>query len=469
MAAVTLKTLLSAKTGVSPAFAALVEAIGGGAGIEHAPGQPVDGGVPVVHEDSTLGWVTGPPSAAGALASLLTHLASREAERRALAAEVLHLYREIHLIGELSEKLAARLDLSDIGQSALEQTKRLIPASHGGILVKQDLDGPLGSIASFGTALASDATPLPASSRFVASVMGREVGEIVNDFSSDRRALGFERSMRSLICVPLRAKQRTVGVITLADTKGTSYSAAHLKLLNTIAMQTAAAIENAVASQQLLRREVERQALKLYLPPQIADLVIASGGSNQLQGVVQPITILFADIRGFTTISEQMEARDLVQMLNEFFTSMSAVIFQCNGTLDKFVGDCIMALFGAPVPSATAARDGLQAAMGMQREMEFLNQSRRQRNLSEFQIGIGLHCGPAVVGNIGSADRLQYTAIGDNVNVASRLCSKAAASQIIVSEDIRASLPGFSGFDFLGAMELKGRAGKINVYAAHSI
>jgi adenylate cyclase len=120
--------------------------------------------------------------------------------------------------------------------------------------------------------------------------------------------------MQSLICAPLRAKQRTSGVITLANSTGEPYSSVHLKLLDTIAMQ--------------------RQTLKRYLPPRVADLILASGGSSLMQGVLQRITVLYADIREFTSMSEKMEARDIVQMLNEFFTAMSAVIFRCSGTLD---------------------------------------------------------------------------------------------------------------------------------------
>jgi adenylate cyclase len=474
MAALTLKTLLSSKAGASSALKALTEALAGGACFEDASGNLLHGElsagvarVAISLNDETLGWVTGSPAAAGALGSLLNHLAAKEAERRALAAEVLHLYREVHLIGQLSEQLAAVLDISAIGQSALEQAARLIKASNGGILVMAEPGAPLSSAASFGPDwLGENGPPLPPASRFAAAVMERGIAEIVNDVGSDPRALDVELYLRSLICAPLRAKQRTIGVIALANTTEIPYTAADLKLLDTIALLTAAAIENAMASQQLLRREGERQALKLYLPPQVADLILASGNASQLEGVTQPVTVMFADIRGFTTMSEKMEARDVVQMLKEFFTSMSAVIFQCNGTVDKFIGDCIMALFGAPVPSATAERDGLQAAIRMQRQMELLNLSRKRRNAALFRIGIGLHCGTAVVGNIGSDNRVQYTAIGDIVNVAARLVSKAAPSQIIVSEDIRAAIPDLNRFEALGEVELKGRTTRMNIYSA---
>lgn len=474
MAAITLKTLLNSKTGASAALKALTDALEGGACFEDASGNSLQGApsagasrVPVTLNEDTLGWVTGSPATAGALGSLLTHLAAKEAERRALAAEVLHLYREIHLIGQLSEQLAAVLDISAVGQSALDQAQRLIRASNGGVLAAVEAAGPLTCVAAFGVNLFGEKAPLlQPESRFAASVMERGVAEIINDVGSDPRALDQELCLRSLICAPLRGKQGNIGVIALANTNEDAYTTADLKLLDTIALLTASAVENAIASRQLLRREGERQALKLYLPPQVADLILESGNASQLEGVLQPIAVLYADIRGFTTMSETMEARDVVQMLKEFFTSMSGVIFQCNGTVDKFIGDCIMALFGAPVASATSARDGLQAAIRMQRQMELLNLSRRRRNAPLFRVGIGLHCGPAVVGNIGSDNRVQYTAIGDTVNVAARLTSKAAASQIIVSEDICAAIPEPHRFEPLGEVELKGRATKMNIYSA---
>ena len=218
--------------------------------------------------------------------------------------------------------------------------------------------------------------------------------------------------------------------------------------------------------QEIFQREAERSALKKYLPPQVANLLLDSSGATQLQGVLQPITVMYADIRGFTAMSEDMDAREIVSLLNEFFTDMSAVILECNGTLDKFIGDCIMALFGAPVRTENAAQEGLDAAIRMQLEMGRLNQSRASRNLPTFSIGIGLHCGLAVVGNIGSVDRVQYTAIGDTVNVASRLVNFAGASQIIVSSDILASVPNFKGFEHLGEVELKGRNSKMNIFSA---
>jgi serine phosphatase RsbU (regulator of sigma subunit) len=264
MASLTLKTLLGPKAGPAPVVTALIEAVGGNVGIEDATGKPILGclssgssRLPITLEDATLGWVTGPPAAAAAVTALLTHLATKESERRALSTEVLHLYREVHLIEQLSEQLAALLDLSAVGQSALDQARRLIAASHGGILVMEKSGGPLRSVASFG----ADAPDLSPSSRFAASIVERGVAEIVNDFSSDPRALNSEPSLHSLICAPLRAKQRTVGVIALANTTGTPYSTTDLQLLNTIALQTAAAIENSLLCSEMVDAVRDREQL----------------------------------------------------------------------------------------------------------------------------------------------------------------------------------------------------------------
>jgi adenylate cyclase len=145
-----------------------------------------------------------------------------------------------------------------------------------------------------------------------------------------------------------------------------------------------------------------------------------------------------------------LDAHQVVSLLNEFFTAMTDVIFEAGGTLDKYIGDCVMALFGAPVPAPDDIERAVQAAIQMQRA-------------TRVPIGVGLHTGLAVVGNIGSSQRMQYTAIGDTVNVAARLVSIAAPGQIIVSEDIRNVAAG--SFEPLGEVELKGRRTRINIYS----
>lgn len=271
--------------------------------------------------------------------------------------------------------------------------------------------------------------------------------------------------IQAALCSPLSCQGRFLGILyadNLAEPE--AFSDADFRTFTAIAAQAGLALGNAITSQELVRREVQRQALKVYLPPQIADLILSSDGAMDLSGKLQEITVLFADIRGFTRMSERMDAREVVGMLNELFTEMSDVIFKGGGTVDKFIGDAIMALFGAPLPSANSAEDALAAAINMQRAAAKLNARRAEDGLLQMPLGIGLHTGLAVVGNIGSADRVQYTAIGDTVNVAARLVDLAQAQQIIVSEKFRETISNQSQLELVGEVKLKGRQDNVTVH-----
>ena len=149
---------------------------------------------------------------------------------------------------------------------------------------------------------------------------------------------------------------------------------------------------------------------------------------------MQTITVLFADIRGFTRISEHAAPEQIVQLLNRYFSAMTDIIFAHGGTLDKYLGDGIMVLFGAPTTTPKDAANALSAAVAMQRRMLSINDELIKEGYPEIGIGIGLHTGEVIVGYIGSEKRSEYTAIGDAVNTASRLESNARGGQILISE-----------------------------------
>jgi len=271
-----LKALLSPRSSGAMALSGLLEAMGNNTCIADAAGKPLLGHLPELSSQSLrapvladdgapLGFVIGPSAAANALASLLGHLAARELENRALASEVLHLYREVHLIEQLSEQLAAVLNLSAVGESALAQARRLIPATHGSILVLEKSDSSLRSVASFGNGFVDSADmpgPLAPDSRLTTAILERGTGEIVNHCGPDPCASGSERNLTAWIAAPLRAGQRAVGLIALANTaEGATYSAADLKLLNTISLQTAAAIENSLLCLEMVGAARDREQL----------------------------------------------------------------------------------------------------------------------------------------------------------------------------------------------------------------
>ena len=387
--------------------------------------------------------------------------------------------KHIELLYEVGVKLARSHSIAEVTNAAVELLFKIDQVHRAAVILWDEKRNSFGNpelhmrnVGKTNQPTGSlDPTKLVMSRTILNRVRQQNRPLLIRDAKSDDSSLDSALSIvragiQAAFCSPLTFQGRFLGIL-YADNlaQPDAFSEADFRTFTSIAAQTGLALASAIANEQLVEREVERQALKRYLPPQVANLILDAGGASHLNGELQQVTVLYADIRGFTTMSERMDAREIVAILREFFSVMSTAILDCNGTLDKFIGDCIMALFGAPSPSEYAVRDAVLAATLMQRKMTELNQTRLQHNKAPIHIGVGLHSGPAVVGNIGSSDRVQYTAIGDTVNVAARLVSKAAASQIIVSEDICRALPDYGGFEPLGEVELKGRAGKLHIYS----
>ena len=177
-------------------------------------------------------------------------------------------------------------------------------------------------------------------------------------------------------------------------------------------------------------------AFQHYVPPAVVDDLVADAGKLQLGGEKRELTVLFSDIRGFTTLSEAMAPEDLVKLMNEYFTVMTEKVFQHRGSLDKYIGDAIMAVFGAPVAEPQHAAFACRSALDMVRTLRTFQDSLRQRGLPAIDIGIGINTGPMVVGNMGSKSRFNYTVVGDAVNLASRIehLNKEYGTNILVSE-----------------------------------
>jgi adenylate cyclase len=209
-----------------------------------------------------------------------------------------------------------------------------------------------------------------------------------------------------------------------------------LEFLTAIASQTAVAVESARAHERLAREEVARANYSRFMPEYVVRQMLEHPESFKLGGANQRVTVLFADVRGFTSISEHAPPERVVQILNLYFSAMTEIIFAHGGTLDKYIGDGLMALFGAPAATPQDASNALAAAVAMQRRMEVLNGELRATGLPEISVGIGLHTGEATVGYIGSERRSEYTAIGDTVNLAARLESRAQGGQILSSRAV---------------------------------
>jgi adenylate cyclase len=188
-----------------------------------------------------------------------------------------------------------------------------------------------------------------------------------------------------------------------------------------------------------------RQMFGRYVSDEVVTKLLAEGRRPDLGGETLTVTVLFSDIRGFTTISEKLSAHEVVEMINAYFTRVCEPILEQGGTVDKYIGDAVMAVFGSPVQHPDHARRALRAALGMAREAEGFKQWMAtrfpDRGLPEFRIGVGMHTGEAVIGDIGTPRRKEFTAIGDTVNAASRLegvtkdlkCVIAASAQTVIA------------------------------------
>jgi len=201
-----------------------------------------------------------------------------------------------------------------------------------------------------------------------------------------------------------------------------------------------------------------------YVSSQVVEELLESPDRIVLGGRRREVTILFADIRNFTSIASHMAPEEVVSILNEFFTMITEVIFKYDGTLDKYIGDAVMAIYGAPIKEENHAEKALRAALEMQERMELLGRRLLELGIEPIKIGIGINTGEAVIGNIGSLQRMEYTAIGDSVNLASRLEEVAKSDQILISESTYQVVKGIVKVRVLEPMAIAGKAELIQVY-----
>ena len=183
-------------------------------------------------------------------------------------------------------------------------------------------------------------------------------------------------------------------------------------------------------------------------------------------GVEKEITVLFSDIRGFTSLSEATKPAELVGLLNEYFTAMADEIMRHQGVVDKYIGDAVMAFWGAPLTDTEQADHAVSAAQGMMEKLKEFNARLVANGKQSIDIGIGIYTGPAIAGNIGSRERFNYTIIGDTVNIASRLegLNKEYKTHIIIGEATKEKLIGKIPVQPLGSTHVKGRAKTLNIY-----
>ena len=231
----------------------------------------------------------------------------------------------------------------------------------------------------------------------------------------------------------------------------------------TIATRTVRLVEQ--SARETLATEAARSKLGAYLSPEVANLVLKES-VLRLGGERQYVAVLFSDLRGFTTYSESLEPEEIVEQLNQYMSVMVDTISQHGGIVDKFMGDGIMAVFGAPITKADDADRAIACAKAMMQAINDHNEARRSKGLPELKHGIGVHYGPVVAGNVGTAVRAAYTVIGDTVNLASRLegVTKRLEIDFVVSEATLKACRQSHGLIRLDEIQVPGREGAVTIY-----
>lgn len=293
---------------------------------------------------------------------------------------------------------------------------------------------------------------------------------LITDLSADERFSESESmkvaGLRSAMVAPLAAQQRLAGILYVDNLeRPAAFTQEELNIFAVVANQAAAAIDNSITHNKLARQAIERNALERFLAPEVVELVAANPEEVRLGGANCKVSILFADIRGFTSLSETLPPEKIVEILNEYFTRVTDVIFEHGGTLDKYLGDGLMALFGAPVSKGNDAANAVRAALGIQDLLAELNREGEMRGWPELRVGIGVNTGIVTAGNIGSPKRIDYTVIGDAVNVSSRLCSHAAPGQVLVSESTAEEIRGAFQMTALEPLQVKGKSLPLQVFS----
>lgn len=355
--------------------------------------------------------------------------------------------KALDLLYEMSKTLGTVFDLKEIFVKATDLIFRGTPAERVvALLADETMDGKILDYSLYPIAVrARDAKlenlteKLTISRTITQRVMREKAAILSQDAKTDAQFGGAEsivaQGVRSTICAPLITESNVHGVM-YADRFDpfAAFSPADLELISAVAAQAAMVVETVKAHKRLAREEIARANYSRFMPEYVVKELLNNPDSFKLGGINQTVTILFADIRGFTAFSERENPEKVVGLLNRYFSAMSEIIFAHGGTLDKYIGDGLMAIFGAPTATAQDAKNALRTAVTMQQRLATLNKELEAENLSRVNVGIGLHTGVATIGYIGSDQRSEYTAIGDTVNLASRLESNALGGQILVSE-----------------------------------
>ena len=349
--------------------------------------------------------------------------------------------RNLLILYQLSEKLISSISLKELLGMIIELIFKSIEADRGFLMLIDEGDNLIPKVIKYRDSASKGDEKITISQTIVNKVTHDRVAILTSDAMVDPRFSQGEsiylHGIRSAMCVPLWRGRDIIGIIHLDSfMRANQFTENDLELLMAIANHAAIGIEQARLNERILREMQIRSNLERFHSPDVVNTIMeesAEGGSLSLKVEEKVATALFIDIQNFTLLAQRLSAPEVASLLNEYFSIMTDIIFEYDGTLDKYIGDAIMATFGAPYSHGNDAEKAVLAALKMRRELKRL--MNRKEEKTRFDIRIGINSGNVVAGYIGSAKRLEYTVLGDVVNVASYLESIAEPNEILIGEE----------------------------------
>ena len=344
-------------------------------------------------------------------------------------------YRRLAALFEVSKIMSGDFDLDHRLSTVMDRILEVMDADRGFVVLKDPTTGYLSLrlARQMGQELQSSSPSMGIAGR--AAIDGEPV--LMTDAATNEefgmRESIIQQRIRSAMCVPLQMSDQILGSIYIDTQKfHVAFTEEDLELFASMAAQAAMAIHNVQLHDQVVTAEKKRADFGRFLSPDIVEKILAENTEIELGGQKTQATTFFCDIRGFTKLSEHSNPQGIVEMLNIHFTHLTEIIFDYRGTINKFIGDEVMAVFGVPFATGDESFQAVCAGIAIQAKNRELNEQRAREGKPTFEVGIGIETGEVCAGYVGSPMRMEYTVIGDKVNTASRLCGIAKPGQVIV-------------------------------------
>ena len=377
---------------------------------------------------------------------------------------------KLRVLLEVSQELASPEAYSALPEKILELLLKIMSVDRAVLLLVDEKTGQLEPKA-YKFSNPNSTADLNFYSRKIANFVLQQGDAIISDDASGDRRFDssqsiIQQSIQAAMCAPLKPRDQAIGVLYVDSLAlGHAYKKEDLEFLSSLANQAAIAIENANLYRNMRSEIIRRTKLERFFPAAVSQKIEEGWDLNRI--VETEVTALFSDISGFTEMTSQMQPRKVLEFLNEYFKVMvEDIVFPFGGTLEKYIADALLAVWGSPYQKEDDAIMAVNAAIAMQWSMKQLNEDWLQqgRNL-QIQIHIGLNTGMVAAGNIGSENLIQYTNIGDTMNVASRICTAAQAGEIFISETTKAKIDSLNlPMETLEPIKVKGKNEPLQLY-----